>query len=100
MGFKYLQITIALILAGACFLSSVNGEAYVDRITSKALSYTLRYLLTAPILLHNTFPAMAADSIDAGRVLFEANCASCHSGGGNLFDFSKTLQKDSLIKHK
>lgn len=32
-----------------------------------------------------------------GEKLFNANCAGCHEGGGNLFSPSKSLKKEALL---
>jgi cytochrome c6 len=44
-------------------------------------------------------PALAAD-LATGAKLFQANCAPCHSGGLNVVNASKTLQKQDLEKYK
>ena len=45
----------------------------------------------------------AAISVQAaeprGQSLFELNCIGCHSGGGNIFDPTRSLKKDMLIKN-
>ena len=43
-------------------------------------------------------PALAADTA-SGAALFEANCAQCHLGGGNLVNRAKTLKKEALEKY-
>jgi cytochrome c6 len=37
-------------------------------------------------------PALAAD-LGNGAKVFSANCASCHMGGKNIINASKTLKK-------
>eukprot|EP00183_Erythrolobus_madagascarensis_P004998 CAMPEP_0185856664 /NCGR_PEP_ID=MMETSP1354-20130828/29116_1 /TAXON_ID=708628 /ORGANISM="Erythrolobus madagascarensis, Strain CCMP3276" /LENGTH=103 /DNA_ID=CAMNT_0028558925 /DNA_START=420 /DNA_END=728 /DNA_ORIENTATION=- len=46
-------------------------------------------------------PALAAPLVD-GATLFEANCAACHAGGGNILPFArgKTLKTPALKKNK
>lgn len=39
-------------------------------------------------------PAYAIES--GGQVLFEARCAACHEGGGNVLNPSKNLRLDTL----
>lgn len=43
-------------------------------------------------------PAWAADA-SKGAKIFSANCASCHAGGNNLVNATKTLKKDALEKY-
>jgi cytochrome c6 len=53
--------------------------------------------LIAAIFLFAT-PAWAADA-SKGAKIFSANCASCHAGGNNLVNATKTLKKDALEKY-
>ncbi len=51
------------------------------------------WLLAGPI-------ALAADSpIDNGATLFEAQCAACHAGGGNIIRRGKNLQLKTLERN-
>jgi cytochrome c6 len=50
-------------------------------------------LATLPV-----FPAMAADTINGGKI-FSANCAACHLGGNNVIIADKNLKKASLEKY-
>ncbi|MBD2517310.1 c-type cytochrome [Nostoc sp. FACHB-973] len=43
-------------------------------------------------------PALAAETSN-GANIFEANCASCHIGGGNILINQKTLKKEALSKY-
>ena len=43
-------------------------------------------------------PALAAD-LGNGAKVFSANCASCHMGGKNIINASKTLKKNALAKY-
>jgi len=43
-------------------------------------------------------PASAVDAA-SGAALFEANCAQCHLGGGNIVNRAKTLKKADLEKY-
>lgn len=43
-------------------------------------------------------PAMAADAT-AGATVFASNCASCHIGGGNVLNATKTLKQTDLTKN-
>ncbi|WP_017293060.1 cytochrome c6 PetJ [Geminocystis herdmanii] len=43
-------------------------------------------------------PALAGDA-SKGATLFSANCASCHMGGRNVVNPTKTLQKADLEKY-
>lgn len=43
-------------------------------------------------------PAMAFDA-ELGEEVFDANCATCHSGGGNILIPYKTLKKDAIEKY-
>ncbi|MDZ8189212.1 MAG: c-type cytochrome [Nostoc sp. ChiSLP02] len=60
----------------------------------------LSVLLLAIALFKLTFihPALAAE-ISNGAKIFEANCASCHIGGGNILISEKTLKKEALSKY-
>ncbi|EIE23706.1 cytochrome c6, partial [Coccomyxa subellipsoidea C-169] len=42
--------------------------------------------------------AGAAD-LSAGEEVFSNNCAACHTGGANVVQAEKTLQKDALVAH-
>ncbi|MEO1428157.1 MAG: c-type cytochrome [Cyanobacteria bacterium J06633_8] len=56
----------------------------------------LSILLVAAAIFGFAFnsPALAD-----GTQLFTANCAACHSGGKNLVNPQKTLQKETLEKY-
>ncbi len=43
-------------------------------------------------------PALAAETSNGAKI-FEANCASCHIGGGNILIIQKTLKKEALSKY-
>ena len=43
-------------------------------------------------------PAVAFDA-ELGEEVFDANCATCHSGGGNVLIPYKTLKKDAIEKY-
>jgi len=43
-------------------------------------------------------PALAAD-LAAGESVFSNNCAACHSGGGNVVEPAKTLEKEALQEY-
>ncbi|MCC5642284.1 c-type cytochrome [Nostoc sp. CHAB 5824] len=60
----------------------------------------LLILLLAIALFKLTFisPALAAETSNGARI-FEANCASCHIGGGNILISQKTLKKEALSKY-
>ncbi len=60
----------------------------------------LLILLLAIAILKLTFisPALAAQSFNGAKI-FEANCASCHIGGGNILISHKTLKKEALSKY-
>lgn len=44
-------------------------------------------------------PALAAGDAAAGGKVFNAVCAACHMGGGNVVISAKTLKKDALEKY-
>ncbi|MBD2356374.1 c-type cytochrome [Tolypothrix sp. FACHB-123] len=54
-------------------------------------------LLLAIAFLKFTFilPAFAIEA-SAGAKIFDANCSSCHIGGGNILISHKTLKKEAL----
>ncbi|MBG1265153.1 cytochrome c6 PetJ [Nostoc sp. WHI] len=60
----------------------------------------LLILLLAIALFKLTFihPALAAETSNGAKI-FEANCASCHIGGGNILISHKTLKKEALSKY-
>ncbi|OYD98169.1 cytochrome C [Nostoc sp. 'Peltigera membranacea cyanobiont' 210A] len=60
----------------------------------------LLILLSAIVLFKFTFisPALAAETSNGAKI-FEANCASCHIGGGNILISQKTLKKEALSKY-
>ncbi len=43
-------------------------------------------------------PALAGDAANGAKI-FAANCVSCHAGGRNLVNASKSLKKDDLDKY-
>ncbi|MEH2073464.1 MAG: c-type cytochrome [Nostoc sp.] len=60
----------------------------------------LLILMLAIALFKLTFisPALAAETSNGAKI-FEANCASCHIGGGNILISQKTLKKEALSKY-
>ena len=57
-------------------------------------------ILLLAIALEFTFihPALAVDTSNGAKI-FNANCASCHIGGGNILIEHKTLKKEALSKY-
>ncbi len=43
-------------------------------------------------------PALAVETSNGAKI-FNANCASCHIGGGNILIEQKTLKKEALSKY-
>lgn len=72
-------------------------EACCEEILLRIL---LLILLLAIALFNLTFinPALAAETSNGAKI-FEANCASCHIGGGNILIAEKTLKKEALSKY-
>jgi cytochrome c6 len=72
-------------------------EACCEEILLKIL---LLILLLAIAIFKLTFisPALAAETSNGAKI-FEANCASCHIGGGNILISQKTLKKEALSKY-
>jgi len=72
-------------------------EACCEEILLRILSLIL---LLAIALIKLTFisPALAAETSNGAKI-FEANCASCHIGGGNVLIAEKTLKKEALSKY-
>ncbi len=64
------------------------------------LRILLLILLLAIALFKLTFisPALAAETSNGAKI-FEANCASCHIGGGNILINQKTLKQEALSKY-
>ncbi len=68
-------------------------------------STTLKKLLSVVLLAIAavTFffgsPALAGDAAKGAKV-FNAVCAACHMGGGNVVMANKTLKKDALAKYE
>ncbi|MEH2192414.1 MAG: c-type cytochrome [Nostoc sp.] len=60
----------------------------------------LLILMLAIALFKLTFisPALAAETSNGAKI-FEANCASCHIGGGNILITQKTLKKEALSEY-
>ncbi|QLE41471.1 c-type cytochrome [Nostoc sp. C052] len=60
----------------------------------------LLILMSAIAIFKLTFisPALAAETPNGAKI-FEANCASCHIGGGNILIIQKTLKKEALSKY-
>ena len=60
----------------------------------------LSILLLAIALFGFTYiyPALAAETSN-GATIFNANCTSCHIGGGNILIEEKTLKKQALSKY-
>jgi cytochrome c6 len=52
--------------------------------------------LSTIVLLAIAFTSPAIADTAAGAKVFNANCASCHMGGGNVVNAAKTLKKDAL----
>lgn len=67
-------------------------QAVINR--SIGLSFGLGILATN-IVTFSPNQAIAND-MSSGSKIFNANCAACHGGGGNLFNPGKTLKLDSL----
>ncbi len=65
----------------------------------KLLSLLLAVVITSFTL--GFAPRAEAANLDHGRQIFANNCASCHIGGGNVVNPSKTLkQADLEANHK
>jgi cytochrome c6 len=64
------------------------------------LRILLFILLLAIALLRFTFilPALAQEA-STGAKIFDANCSSCHIGGGNILISHKTLKKEALSNY-
>jgi cytochrome c6 len=54
--------------------------------------------LFSVVILLATPPAYAGDA-DAGKQVFNANCAACHMGGRNVINAQKNLQKAALEEY-
>ncbi|MBL1210444.1 cytochrome c6 PetJ [Geminocystis sp. GBBB08] len=59
---------------------------------------SLLLLLITVATLSFSSPALAGDAAK-GAAIFSANCASCHMGGKNVVNATKTLQKADLEKY-
>lgn len=55
-------------------------------------------LLVAAMTFSFASPALAGDAAHGGQI-FTAKCASCHMGGKNVVDPTKTLSKQDLQKN-
>jgi cytochrome c6 len=55
-------------------------------------------VLTLTIVFSFSGAVFAAD-LNNGATVFTANCASCHVGGGNVINRSKTLAQADLTKY-
>jgi cytochrome c6 len=66
-------------------------EAFVKRVI------TIIVLAIAVCLIAIPRPALAdANTLAQGAKVFNANCAACHMGGGNVVSANKTLKQDAL----
>jgi cytochrome c6 len=63
---------------------------------TKLLSIFLAFVIT--VMLAFPLPALAGDAA-SGKKIFSANCASCHAGGNNVVNATKTLKKEALEKY-
>lgn len=63
----------------------------------KLLSVVL--LAIAAVTFFFGSPALAGDAAKGAKV-FNAVCAACHMGGGNVVMANKTLKKDALAKYE
>ncbi|MDJ0508704.1 MAG: c-type cytochrome [Crocosphaera sp.] len=61
----------------------------------RLLSLILLIVVCLCFSLASTSPALAD-----GKGIFSANCAACHSGGGNVVNAAKTLKKEALEKYE
>ncbi|HEY9864425.1 MAG TPA: c-type cytochrome [Candidatus Obscuribacterales bacterium] len=52
--------------------------------------------LTLTLVLGSVHTTALAVNIDTGAKIFEAQCAGCHIGGGNIVRRGKTLKKKAL----
>ena len=60
----------------------------------------LSVVFLAIALFQFTFIDLAfAAEVSNGAKIFNANCASCHIGGGNILIAEKTLKKEALSKY-
>ena len=61
----------------------------------RILKFCVVSLIT--VMLHSQLVfAQDADLVEAGKVVFEANCAACHANGNNVINPEKTLKLDIL----
>jgi cytochrome c6 len=60
-------------------------------------SFLLRLLLLCLACL--TLMGQSAIALDSTPQLFEAQCAGCHAGGGNIVRRGKTLKLKALVKN-
>jgi cytochrome c6 len=75
------------------------GSNNHDIITQFATPFMTSIAITLAVV-STTFPtAASAASIEAGQVLFDQNCASCHRGGENIMKPNKNLKKETLLKN-
>ena len=60
----------------------------------------LLFILLLAIAFFSTFipPALALEASDGAKI-FDANCSSCHIGGGNILISHKTLKKEALSNY-
>jgi cytochrome c6 len=56
-------------------------------------------ILLIAIAVSLSFPAFAADTANSGKI-FQANCAGCHAGGGNIIRRGKNLKSKALKKNQ
>mmetsp|Transcript_3721 Transcript_3721/g.9580 ORF Transcript_3721/g.9580 Transcript_3721/m.9580 type:complete len:141 (+) Transcript_3721:48-470(+) len=74
--------TLALVAPAVALSPRLEAWAAVARTAAPSV---LALVVVAP-----------ASATPEGEKLFEANCAVCHAGGGNVIDRSKTLDRENL----
>lgn len=86
------SLTNCLLTGLVILLKMVAKSSFITKEYSLEKT-TCRYL-TSPVsdAIELFFPALAAD-LGNGAKVFSANCASCHMGGKNIINASKTLKK-------
>eukprot|EP00617_Octactis_speculum_P024058 CAMPEP_0185744454 /NCGR_PEP_ID=MMETSP1174-20130828/2579_1 /TAXON_ID=35687 /ORGANISM="Dictyocha speculum, Strain CCMP1381" /LENGTH=146 /DNA_ID=CAMNT_0028417869 /DNA_START=40 /DNA_END=480 /DNA_ORIENTATION=- len=95
---KFLVLVLAFLGSAVAFQPSVRLAAPISMSLKADDSKYAVAAAALAVLLSGSAPALAGD-VDAGGLIFSANCAACHAGGNNVIAAEKTLKKDALVSY-
>ncbi|BDA47667.1 Cytochrome c6 at C-terminar half [Coccomyxa sp. Obi] len=83
-----------------------RSRTTVTKVAAKLPSWTVdgkadiaKVALTAGAAWATIVLGAGAADLSAGEEVFTNNCAACHTGGANVVQAEKTLQKDALVAY-